>query len=242
MSLAVSLCAHAAYCFRSQRWTFPLAVKDQCTMSLSSRPSRNTVADHCDEPNEVAWTFGRFPPWISTISATLLTVVFIGAGSMALIHFASSMARQDQLAGSDSEPGGSGIMIRTEVIRLYVPQALIELAHRQTEQPSIRTHEDLRQRLEMEHHQNLSYAVTARGLQVNGEFVDLRFIRKPYSDPARFAEFLDVLAAARGNPPHDFEQATIEQIFDESSERELREVMSKLLEQPQLFTKAGSRP
>jgi hypothetical protein len=217
--------------------------KYRCTMSLRNHLSQETGANQRHESNEVVHASDRLVRRISTVSGTLRLVTVIGVGSIGLAFFASNMARQDRLAGFDDEPG-SGIMIRSEVIRLYLPRTIIELAKRQTQQPALRTHDDLRRNLELQHQQNLWYALTVRGLQVNGELVDLTFIRRPYSDPARFAEFLDVLAAVTGNPPdlwRNLSSAGVTFIPDELSVREPREVMSELIGQPSLTAAPDSR-
>jgi hypothetical protein len=212
-------------------------------MSFRNRPSEDCDADRRDGTNDVVPASGRFANGISTISGTLLMVVVMGAGSMALTFFASYLARQDQLAGSDNEPG-SGIMIRSEVIHIYLPRTLIELAKGQTPQP-IRTHEDLRRRLEIARHRDLWYALTARALQVNGEFVELTFIRRPYADPDHFPEFLEILAAALGGPPNlwrNLSSATVHVLPDGLSKRDPREVISELIGQPQPPAEAGFHP
>jgi hypothetical protein len=98
-------------------------------MSFRNHPSENSGADHCNTLKEALPASGRFAWRISPIGGTLIMAIVVGAGSMALFFFASYLARQDRLAASDNEPGG-GIMIRSEVIRLYLPRTLIELAKR----------------------------------------------------------------------------------------------------------------
>ena len=213
-------------------------------MSLRNRPSKASGADNCASTQQIG-------PGLRSIRVENFhdqqhapRIYRYGAGSIGLTFFASSLARQDQLAGSDNEPG-DGIIVRSEVIRLCLPRTLIELAKRQTQQPPIRTHEDLRRRLEVQHHRDLWYAVTVRGLQVNGEFVDLTFIRTPYTEPARFAEFLEVLAAVTGNPPdlwRNLSSATVHLIPETLSERDPREVISELIGQHQWPAESGSHP
>ena len=209
-------------------------------MSFRNRPSEDCDAYRRDGTNDVVPASGRFANGISTISGTLLMVIVMGAGSTGLTFVATHLARQDQPAASDDEPGG-GIIVRSEVVRLFLPRTLIELANRPTQQTPLRTHDDLRRRLEIEHHRDLWYALTVRGLQVNGESVDLTFIRRPYDEPDRFPEFLEVLAAAVGNPPCKLVRAAVHLIPDELSVREPREVISELFDQPQV-TQAGCLP
>jgi hypothetical protein len=154
------------------------------------------------------------------------------------------MARQDRLAASGKDPDGA-IVIRSEAIRIYLPRTLIELAKHQTQQPPLRTHEDLRRSLEVQHHRDLWYALTVRGFQVNREFADTTFIRRPYAEPDRFAEFLEVMAAANMSPPDlwkNLSSATVHLIPDELSERDPREVITELIDQSPTPTMSDSAP
>ena len=137
------------------------------------------------------------------------------------------------------------IVIRSEVIRLYLPRTLIELANHQTQQPPLQTHEELRRSLEARHHRDLWYALTVRGFQVNGEFADTTFIRRPYAEPDRFAEFLEIMAAATVSPldlGKNLSSATVHLIPDELSERDPREVITELIGQSPPPTMSDSPP
>jgi hypothetical protein len=136
------------------------------------------------------------------LTAGWALVLLVGPGLMGLTLFGRHLARQEQLPEIDNQPDG-GIIIRLEVLGLWLPGALIELAQRQAEQPLIRTHEELQRTLEHRHQRNAWYALTVRAHQNDGGFEDLTFIRRPHDDPYHFPEFLDVLAAAEGNPPAD---------------------------------------
>jgi hypothetical protein len=131
------------------------------------------------------------------------------------------------------------------VIHLYLTRTLIKLANHQTQQPPLQTHEDLRRSLEVQEHRDLWYALTLRGFQVNGEFADTTFIRRPYDEPDRFAEFLEIMAAAIGSPRDlwkNLSSATVHLIPDELSERDPREVITELIGQSPPPTTSDSPP
>jgi hypothetical protein len=213
-------------------------------MSFRNRQYEGSGAEHCVGSNEFDRASGRFVWRISSIGGTLLMELAIGAGSIGLIFFASFVARQDQLAVSGKDPLDA-IVSRSEVIDLYLPRTLIEVANHQTQQPPLRTHEELRRSLEVQHHRDLWYAVTLRGFQANGEFADTTFIRRPYAETDRFAEFLEIMAAATASPPklwRNLASATVHLIPDELSERDPREVITELIGQSPPPTMSDSPP
>jgi len=59
----------------------------------------------------------------------------------------------------------------------------------------------LQRLLDLDHQDDLWYALSIRGHQANGGFADITFIRRPYTDSECFPELLNVLAMAAGNPP-----------------------------------------
>ena len=78
---------------------------------------------------------------------------------------------------------------------------MFELANGATPVPEISIHQELQHVLARQNQRNLWYAVTIRGHQVNGEFIDLTIIRKPYDDPNGIPEMVQILDAVAGNPP-----------------------------------------
>jgi hypothetical protein len=164
-----------------------------------------------------------------------LMVLVFSAGAIGLFGFSIHVTRQDRELEPANRPG-AGIIVRSEPIHLWLPQALAELAQRQSQSPVVRTHEELRRFLETEDRQDLWYARTTRGHQVNGEVVDITVIRRPYDDPIHFSELLDVVATAAGKPPRDpeadYSEASVHILAQELLKREPREVMAELLGHP----------
>jgi hypothetical protein len=145
------------------------------------------------------------------------------------------VARQAHEPEPADQPG-AGIIVHSELLRLWLPQELTDLSKRQPQSLVVRTHEEMQRLLETPDRRRLWYALTFRVRQLNGKVVDLTFIRRPHDDPRHFPEFLDILATAAGNPPRgpdaDYSKASVSIIAQESSEREPRDVMAELLNGP----------
>ena len=171
------------------------------------------------------------PGWADTF----FTMIVLAAGVTGLTCLSFHVARQDQELESASR-SGSGIIVRSEPIHLWLPQTLTELAQHQSQSRVVRTHEELQRFLELEGREDLWYALTARGHQVNGGFVDITVIRRPYDDASHFPELLAILATVAGNPPHhpdaDFSRASVHIMAQELLKGEPREVMAELLSHP----------
>jgi hypothetical protein len=122
------------------------------------------------------------------------------------------------------------------LLDLWLHETLVELAGEPFRAQVVRNHQDLKRLLELRNQQDLWYALTAQGHQVNGGFVDLTVIRRPYHDPQFSSEFQAVLATAGGNPPRypdtDFSTASIHLNPAELAKREPRRAIAELFRQP----------
>ena len=141
-------------------------------------------------------------------------------------------SRPSRLPESDDKPG-SGVTVRAEVLHLWMPETLIDLAGHQPLSSVVQTHDELPTSLERRGKEKLWYALTTRGHQVNGGIADITIIRHPYRDPQHVQEFLDVLATVAGNPPSyptkHYSGAEVHVLPVEVSEREPSEVVEELL-------------
>jgi hypothetical protein len=144
----------------------------------------------------------------------------------------SRASRPSQVLEPDDKPG-SGVTVRAEVLQLWLPETLIELAGHRPESLVPQTHHELQSSLERRRQEKLWYALTTRGYQVNGGIADITFIRHPYWAPQHFQEFLDVLATVAGNPPRypalHYSGAEVHILSGELSEREPSAVVEELL-------------
>ncbi len=100
-----------------------------------------------------------------------------------------------------SDPPGSGVIVRSEVIHMWLPEILADPARQEFPALVARTHQELKKMLERGGQENLWYAITVRGHQANLGAADISFIRRPYREPENFQELMDVLAAVAGSPP-----------------------------------------
>ena len=75
-----------------------------------------------------------------------MTIVMATA-VMGLARFAARVTQQTQESCSANLPG-AGIIVRSEVLRLWLPQTLVELAKSQPQSPPLRTHAELQRLLE----------------------------------------------------------------------------------------------
>jgi hypothetical protein len=150
----------------------------------------------------------------------MVFVIVAAAIAFARFDFRAGGPRQ---AAENVSPPGSGAIVGAEVLHLWIPEALIDLA----------AHEDLQILLEQKGQEDLWYAITVRGHQANGDPADITFIRHPYSDPANLQEFLVVLATTKGKPPADsivdFSTAEIHVLPRELLNRDPRETLKELL-------------
>jgi hypothetical protein len=205
---------------------------------IDKEAERHEVAIACqgvpgwEEPTRVT---GRSSQrFLSIRGGNILTMIVIVAAVTALTRFATHMTRQPQ----ECEPvdaTSAGIIVRSELLRLWLPRTLAELAKRQAQSPFVRTRDDLQQFLDLQHQQDLWYALTIRAYEVNGIFSDVTYIRKA-GDSLYFRELLDILATAAGNPPYsptsDLSRASVHVIADQFMKGEPREVMAELLAYP----------
>ena len=93
---------------------------------------------------------------------------------------------------------GAGTIVGSEMIHIWLPETLRELAGSRSPLEVGRNHEELRRFLERGQQEHVKYAVTLRMHLINGDHADITFVRQPYADPRYTREFLDILAIAGG--------------------------------------------
>jgi len=147
-------------------------------------------------------------------------------------------ATQPGRALEPDQVAGSGHIVRAEVLHLWLPETLIDLAKHVSGSSVAQSHQELRTSLERSGQENLWFAFTIRAHQVNGVAADITFIRHPYREPEDFREFLDILATAAGSPPDEppayYSGAEVHILPQELTEREPRAVVEELLSMPYL--------
>ena len=168
-------------------------------------------------------------PTRSDLGVLLIALI---AGAIGLHRFSLNVA-QHVGATPGAEQPGAGVIIRSQVIRVYLPEVLAQVATAKSRTHPFKTHDELKGYLEWRRVEGLWYALTIRVHQVNGGIKDLTFIRSPYDDPLHFDELCNILATAAGNPPvdsdSDYSQATVRIIQPETLKSVPLEVMAELL-------------
>ena len=143
------------------------------------------------------------------------------------------------------EPPGSGTVVASEVLCVWVPETLAKLAAQQSRSPVAPTHADLRRSLEDLDQRGLWYAVTIRGRQANGAHSDMSFIRHPYDEPQHFQEVLLVLARAGGTSGCDdagcFSTAAVHMVSDELSRQGPSWLIARLSRPGGMDVESGER-
>ncbi len=201
--------------------------------SCPRRPERLPIPGHdLDGSEDMVSTPGRLL-WLGR--GYLVMAIVLVAAIIALPRLTSHATRPADDLEPDNHLGG-GTVTRYELLRLWLPRALTDLAKRQSQSQVVRDHGELKRFLERGKQEDSWYALTSRVHQVNGGFVDLTVIRRPYQEPQHFPELLAVLATAVGNPPRDldtdFSTASITIIPEDLRKREARQVLSELLSHP----------
>jgi hypothetical protein len=142
---------------------------------------------------------------------TLVAFVAIAIGLASSKFDATQPASEPEL----DEPPNSGLIVRSEVLYVCIPQPLIDLAKRDLEAHVASIYDEWKAILERDGHQNVCYGLLVRAHQKNGRVVDLTFVRYPHREPERFQDLLDVLAIAARRPPvrdpdRDYSRTTVE--------------------------------
>jgi hypothetical protein len=196
INLCISLCARERRDnspFRLFPFTFVVFQGLSTVIFQGSQPAN--IGAELHEP--------RKPRAQKTVNGDKFSMVLaLAAGSLGLTFFAQHVARLNQTRDSDTL-SSSARVIRVSVIQLWLPATFVELAERRIMQPSIRTHEEMRQVLEVEGKRDAWYALTVREHHEGGRYNDLTYIRCPYDDPRNFREYPEVLAVAAGKPSGD---------------------------------------
>jgi hypothetical protein len=201
---------------------------------MNSKPDDAAIASRgFAESRDSILATGSLPRRLLSIrGGTTFMIPVFAAGLMGLVGLSFHVVRRAHEVEPVDQPG-AGIIVHSELLRLWLPQELTELSKRQSQSLVVRTHEELQRLLELQDRRRLWYALTFRAHQLNDKVVDLTFIRWPYDDPRHFQEFLYILATAVGNPPRgpdaDYSKASVSIIAQEASKREPRDVMAELL-------------
>ena len=158
----------------------------------------------------------------------LMIVVVLVTTAIGLMQF-NAVVPQPGAEPELSDPPGSGLIVRSEVIHLWLPETLVDPARHEFPALVARTHQELKNALERQGQENLWYAITVRAHLANHRAEDTSFIRYPYRQPEYLQELMDVLAAVAGSPTRhpsaDYSAAIVHIMPAGMSQREWLEAM-----------------
>jgi hypothetical protein len=178
------------------------------------------------------------------LARNLMIVVVFVTTAIGLTQF-DAVAPRPSAAPEFSDPPGSGLIVCSKVIHLWLPETLVEPAGHEFPALVVLTHQELKAVLERRGQENLWYAITVRAHLANHRAEDSSFIRYPCRQPENFRELMDVLAAVAGSPPRhpsaDYSAAAVHIMPAGTSQREWLEAMqaSSILHLEKAGQKAG---
>jgi hypothetical protein len=142
--------------------------------------------------------------WLKRVIGNFTAVAMIVAAAFVLGRLDQwATAPTPDVAAESGELGGSGLIIRSEVLCFWLPRTLIDIGLCELNASLTPTHHELKVTLESRRQENLWYAVTVRGHQVNGGVGDITFVRHPCREPEHLQDLFDILAALAANPRPD---------------------------------------
>jgi hypothetical protein len=174
----------------------------------------------------------------STVLTAIVNIFWmVGAASAMMVPAVGLMwtrpiAEAPALGGAP----GSGIIVRTEVTAIWIPQALRDLVRLKSGPQVDSSSEELQTYLKRNGWSAAWYALTYRGHQVNGGFGEITHIRWLSAAADHLDELQDVMATAAGRPPRfedgDFSHAQVEVIPDTLRGTDPREAITRLIAKP----------
>jgi hypothetical protein len=153
-------------------------------------------------PARISTTDFPLGAFFRRLAGNLMIVLVLVTTALGLMQFDTAPPRPSATR-EFSDPPGSGVIVRSEVIGLWIPETLADRAWREFQEPVARTHQELKNILERRDQENLWYVITVRAQLADHRAEESSFIRYPYRQPECFVEFMDVLTAVAGRPRRD---------------------------------------
>ena len=162
---------------------------------------------------------------------TVMTILIVVA-ALGLTRFASHVSRQVE-KGEPVDDIAACINYRYELLHIWLPQKLTQLATRQAQTQFARLHEEMPCVLDPQDQQSLWYALTVRVHRAGSEASDVSYVRRLNDDSRYFPELLDILGSVAGTsscgPTSEYSTASVHIFADQFLKREPREVVAELL-------------
>jgi hypothetical protein len=151
-------------------------------------------------PERLTWLVLPFNALFRGLAGNLMIVVALVTAAIGLTQL-NAVALRPGAAPEFSDPPGSGLIVRSEVIGLWLPETLVAPAGHEFPALFAQSHQELKAVLERRGQENLWYAISVRTHLADQRVEDTSFIRYPYRQPEYLAELMDVLTAVAGSPP-----------------------------------------
>ena len=157
------------------------------------------------------------------LAGGLMIGIMLMTTAIGLTHF-NAVALRPGAESDFIDPPNSGLIISSEVVRLWLPETLVDPAEHEFPAQVGRTRHELKAILEPRGQENLWYAITVRSHMANHRAEEISFIRYPYRQPEYLPELMDILSAVAGSPPRhpstDYSAASVHILPPGMSQRE----------------------
>jgi hypothetical protein len=174
-------------------------------------------------PKRIATVDFRLRTLFRRLAGNLMIVVVFVTMVIGLAHF-NAVVPQPGAVPELSDAPGSGLIVRSEVIHLWLPESLVDPARNESPSLVTRTHQELIKALDRRGQENLWYAITVRAYLANDRSEDMSFIRHPYRQLDHLQELTDIVATVVGIPPRhpsaDYSAAVVHIMPARMSQRE----------------------
>jgi hypothetical protein len=164
-------------------------------ISIAALFRRRPVSSCSDigEPNESYLVSS----WSDVLLSALVSKRVLAVAIAIAVIVLSDLGEGTPAERPDDEPAtaapGSGIIIRSEIVGLWLPALMSDLLERGASSASFESHEALKQFLAACGRTELWYSTTVRSHRADGGTFDCSFVRVPYLEPDSFPEFLSIL-------------------------------------------------
>ena len=152
-----------------------------------------------------AQTWSRLKPLLdrrSRLSGVGVMTILIVAAALGLTRFASHVSRQVE-KGEPADDIAACINDRYELLHIWLPQTLTQLATGEAQTQFVRRHEEMRCVLDPQDQKSLWYALTVRVHRAGCEASDVSYVRRLNDDSRYFPELLNILASAADTTSRD---------------------------------------
>jgi hypothetical protein len=150
-------------------------------------------------PKRIAMIDLPFGTLLRCLVSNVMMIAVLVTIAIGLTQFHATVP-EPAAAPEFSDPSGSGFIVRSEVVHLWLHETLVDLARSEFPALVAPTHQELKKALERRGQENLWYAITLRSHLANHRAEDASFFRYPYRQPEYLQELMDVLATVAGSP------------------------------------------